>query len=124
MLAPSMLPGTSLLPDCPSTATPLQSPSLIQRRTTLWYVMVWPEFSPRPIATSAVLVIGQSHTSPLAAPFFPAGNETEICSPATDKFTGSDSVPAWPCVCTSALSIAALSLPSTCLTPLTTTCGV
>src|ERR1043165_7293183 len=124
MLAPSMLPGTSLLPDCPSTATPLQSPSLIQRRTTLWYVMVWPEFSPRPIATSAFVVIGQSHTSPLAAPFLAAGTDTEICSPATDKFSASDSVRGCVGVWASALSMAALSLPSTCLTPLTTTCGV
>ena len=52
-----------------------------------------PEFSPRPIVTGTVLVIGQSQISPLVASLT-AGTEIEICSPATDMVIGSDSVPA------------------------------
>src|SRR6185369_198031 len=55
--------------------------------------MVCPEFSPRPIATSAFRVMGQSQTSPLAAPFLAAGTVTEIWSPTIDRLTGSDSAP-------------------------------
>ena len=121
-----MLPGASLLPGLhhdrnrvgagPVTsrtgtvkvrAAPVQSPSLTQRRTTLWYV----------IGVAGVLALADrdrhvldDRTQPDLAlrAVLAAGTEIEICSPATDRLTGSESVPACLRVCAIACSIACL----------------